>query len=163
MRWVGIFLHAPVNLGKMMMETVQTGKTDQTAPQTKKAQRGQVFIYGKWCKGCQICVTFCPTGVLAMDGSGEHPLVAQRPPLAQPPASARGSAPRPQRLPPAPHPASLFRAPPAWLHPWSPAPAIFAYASPPPAIRSSTPSKKRHAKWLALPRDTCSSRTSIVL
>jgi len=59
-----------------MMESVQSGKTEQATPPPKKAVRGQVFIYGKWCKGCHICVTFCPTGVLAMDGSGEHPLVA---------------------------------------------------------------------------------------
>ena len=42
----------------------------------KKKPRGQVFIYGKWCKGCTICVKFCPTGVLEMDGTGEHPFVA---------------------------------------------------------------------------------------
>lgn len=41
----------------------------------KKGPRGQVFIYGRWCKGCQICVAFCPTGVLEMDESGDYPIV----------------------------------------------------------------------------------------
>jgi 2-oxoglutarate ferredoxin oxidoreductase subunit delta len=59
------------------MESVQIEKTDQAAvPEVKKGARGQVFIYGKWCKGCHICVTFCPTGVLEMDEAGDHPFVA---------------------------------------------------------------------------------------
>jgi 2-oxoglutarate ferredoxin oxidoreductase subunit delta len=48
----------------------------KTIGENKKKQRGQVFIYGKWCKGCHICVKFCPTGVLEMDESGDHPFVA---------------------------------------------------------------------------------------
>jgi len=59
------------------MMDVQIEKTGQAgAPEVKKGARGQVFLYGKWCKGCHICVTFCPTGVLEMDGSGDHPFVA---------------------------------------------------------------------------------------
>jgi 2-oxoglutarate ferredoxin oxidoreductase subunit delta len=44
------------------------------APHTRRA-RGQVIIFGMWCKGCRLCVEFCPTGVLAFDG-GERPIVA---------------------------------------------------------------------------------------
>jgi 2-oxoglutarate ferredoxin oxidoreductase subunit delta len=29
----------------------------------KKGPRGQVTIFANWCKGCGICVAFCPTGV----------------------------------------------------------------------------------------------------
>lgn len=43
---------------------------------TRKAPRGEVIIYATWCKGCTICVEFCPTGVLAMHPSGRHPIVA---------------------------------------------------------------------------------------
>lgn len=28
----------------------------------------QIDIYEKWCKGCTICVEFCPQDVLAMNG-----------------------------------------------------------------------------------------------
>lgn len=42
----------------------------------RKAPRGEVIIYATWCKGCTICVEFCPTGVLAMHPSGRHPIVA---------------------------------------------------------------------------------------
>jgi 2-oxoglutarate ferredoxin oxidoreductase subunit delta len=51
----------------------------QTASETrtpKRGPRGIVTIYGKWCKGCGLCVEFCPTGVLALD-TNDHPYVAQ--------------------------------------------------------------------------------------
>ena len=31
----------------------------------------QVRIYPDWCKGCGICVAFCPAGVFAMDPQGK--------------------------------------------------------------------------------------------
>jgi len=42
---------------------------------TSKGPRGEVILYATWCKGCQICVEFCPTHVLAMDANGNHPIV----------------------------------------------------------------------------------------
>ena len=48
----------------------------KTPGENKKEPRGQVFIHGKWCKGCHICVKFCPVAVLEMDASGDHPIVA---------------------------------------------------------------------------------------
>ncbi|MBI5375956.1 MAG: 4Fe-4S binding protein [Candidatus Schekmanbacteria bacterium] len=33
---------------------------------TKKAK--EIRINEKWCKGCEICVAFCPTNVLEMKG-----------------------------------------------------------------------------------------------
>ncbi len=30
----------------------------------RRVRRGQVIIFGMWCKGCGLCVEFCPTGVL---------------------------------------------------------------------------------------------------
>jgi 2-oxoglutarate ferredoxin oxidoreductase subunit delta len=48
----------------------------QAAPVApKKGPRGEVTIYAKWCKGCHICVEFCPPKVLAMDATDEHPRV----------------------------------------------------------------------------------------
>jgi 2-oxoglutarate ferredoxin oxidoreductase subunit delta len=48
-------------------------KKDETG-QAKRGPRGFVTIYGKWCKGCGLCVEFCPTGVLALD-INDHPYV----------------------------------------------------------------------------------------
>lgn len=42
---------------------------------TRKGPRGKVIVYATWCKGCQICVEFCPTKVLAMHPNGNHPIV----------------------------------------------------------------------------------------
>ena len=41
----------------------------------RKGPRGQVVIFANWCKGCSLCVDFCPTGVLVLD-EDEHPVVA---------------------------------------------------------------------------------------
>ncbi|AZR72818.1 hypothetical protein BBF96_05070 [Anoxybacter fermentans] len=30
-------------------------------------RKGKVSIRSEWCKGCNICVSFCPTGVLALE------------------------------------------------------------------------------------------------
>lgn len=40
-----------------------------------KGARGQVVIYATWCKGCRICVEFCPTQVLSMGPHDDHPTV----------------------------------------------------------------------------------------
>ncbi len=40
----------------------------------KKGPRGQVTVFANWCKGCGLCVAFCPTGVLALDAD-DHPVV----------------------------------------------------------------------------------------
>lgn len=41
----------------------------------KKGPRGEVTLFAKWCKGCHICVEFCPAKVLAMDPDDNHPRV----------------------------------------------------------------------------------------
>jgi len=45
------------------------------APVTPKGPRGEVIIYARWCKGCGICVEFCPPKVLAMDPGDDFPRV----------------------------------------------------------------------------------------
>lgn len=40
----------------------------------RRPPRGRVVIFGMWCKGCRLCVEFCPTGVLVLEG--DHPVVA---------------------------------------------------------------------------------------
>ena len=55
---------------------------DQSAVQVsreKKARpprpRGRVTIFGTWCKGCGICIEFCPQGVFESNGQG-RPIIA---------------------------------------------------------------------------------------
>ena len=42
----------------------------------ERGPRGQVVIFGTWCKGCGLCAAFCPTGVLALDPDGRPVVVA---------------------------------------------------------------------------------------
>ncbi|MFN2241052.1 MAG: ferredoxin family protein [Anaerolineae bacterium] len=37
--------------------------------------RGLVTIFGTWCKGCGLCIEFCPQGVFVANGQG-RPVVA---------------------------------------------------------------------------------------
>jgi 2-oxoglutarate ferredoxin oxidoreductase subunit delta len=53
--------------------TAQPAVTDAPA-RPKRGPRGQVIIFGTWCKGCGLCAAFCPTGVLDLDRDG-HPIV----------------------------------------------------------------------------------------
>ena len=41
----------------------------------KKVPRGEVFIFAKWCKGCHICVEFCPTQVFEFDKEKNTPII----------------------------------------------------------------------------------------
>jgi 2-oxoglutarate ferredoxin oxidoreductase subunit delta len=59
-----------------MPDISPTAPTASLPPvQPKKGPRGEVIIYATWCKGCRICVEFCPTKVLAMDANEDHPRV----------------------------------------------------------------------------------------
>jgi 2-oxoglutarate ferredoxin oxidoreductase subunit delta len=51
---------------------VQTVSGSSSKPE--REPRGQVVIFGLWCKGCGLCVEFCPTGVLAL-GEDDRPVV----------------------------------------------------------------------------------------
>ena len=50
-----------------MAEITQSTPLPVAAP-PKKGPRGEVIIFATWCKGCHICVEFCPTKVLEMKG-----------------------------------------------------------------------------------------------
>ena len=45
------------------------------APKERRPRpRGHVTIFGTWCKGCGICIEFCPQGVFEANGQG-RPIV----------------------------------------------------------------------------------------
>ncbi len=37
-------------------------------------QKGKVTVKSEWCKGCNICVAFCPKGVLALQKNVSVPV-----------------------------------------------------------------------------------------
>lgn len=56
----------------MAVETVlqEAGAFHAPAVQDRDIQRGQRYsirLYGKWCKGCGLCIAFCPKGVFTED------------------------------------------------------------------------------------------------
>lgn len=58
-----------------MSESLTEKATKETSPRLKRGPRGRVTIFGMWCKGCRLCVEFCPTGVLAFVEDKEQPSV----------------------------------------------------------------------------------------
>ena len=50
--------------------------TDEEKNKTaqKRRPRGEVRVFGWWCKGCGLCIAFCPAEVFEADEEG-HPHV----------------------------------------------------------------------------------------
>lgn len=47
---------------------------DVEGPEPRRV-RGYVRVFQNWCKGCGLCIAFCPRQVFAEDGE-HHPVVA---------------------------------------------------------------------------------------
>ena len=67
-----------------MAEQVVKSNTVEDKNKSKKSRlRGKVFINEEGCKGCKICVEFCPADVLALskgfNTKGYHPVVLINP------------------------------------------------------------------------------------
>jgi 2-oxoglutarate ferredoxin oxidoreductase subunit delta len=56
-------------------EEPTTAESRDPAKPRKKLPRGEVHIFDNWCKGCGLCIAFCPQEVLEANGEG-HPVVA---------------------------------------------------------------------------------------
>jgi 2-oxoglutarate ferredoxin oxidoreductase subunit delta len=50
----------------------ETAPVEEPKPRRPRVRR--IDIFRAWCKGCGICVAFCPRGVLAIDEDG-YPFV----------------------------------------------------------------------------------------
>lgn len=55
-------------------ETVSTSM-DQAPPKPRRSTRSQVQVFRNWCKGCGICIAFCPRQVF-VEGEENRPIVA---------------------------------------------------------------------------------------
>jgi 2-oxoglutarate ferredoxin oxidoreductase subunit delta len=63
-----------VNMSDIVINDAQaSSKLDESAREQRKP-RGKVTIFGLWCKGCGLCVEFCPTGVFELN-EDDHPQV----------------------------------------------------------------------------------------
>ena len=49
-------------------------QTSGDAKSRRKRARGHVTVFGTWCKGCGLCIEFCPQGVFEANGQG-RPIV----------------------------------------------------------------------------------------
>jgi len=60
---------------KQVEESPQAAAVDAPAAR-KKRPRGRVHVFDNWCKGCGICIAFCPQQVFEVDDEG-RPIVAR--------------------------------------------------------------------------------------
>jgi 2-oxoglutarate ferredoxin oxidoreductase subunit delta len=61
-------------MSDVLVPGIQKPVEKKALAKPQKGPRGQVIIFGMWCKGCGLCVEFCPTKVLALDVD-DHPVV----------------------------------------------------------------------------------------
>ena len=54
---------------------VKAMRQEKKTQPRRKRPRGHVTVYPNWCKGCDLCIEFCPTGVLA-HGPDDRVIVA---------------------------------------------------------------------------------------
>jgi 2-oxoglutarate ferredoxin oxidoreductase subunit delta len=61
---------------RFIVATVERAREETTTkPRRAKPQRARVRVFGRWCKGCGLCIAFCPKDVFAEDDQ-HHPVVA---------------------------------------------------------------------------------------
>ena len=46
--------------------TAPLGADTEPRPQKRRTPRGEVHVFENWCKGCGLCIAFCPQGVLVL-------------------------------------------------------------------------------------------------
>jgi 2-oxoglutarate ferredoxin oxidoreductase subunit delta len=57
----------------MIVEQATLERIDtEPRPYKRRLPRGEVHVFDNWCKGCGLCIAFCPSDVLVL-GSGNRP------------------------------------------------------------------------------------------
>jgi 2-oxoglutarate ferredoxin oxidoreductase subunit delta len=55
--------------GDSVVNKASTGQKRERQP-GRRRRRGRVTVFPNWCKGCNLCIEFCPTGVLEQGQDG---------------------------------------------------------------------------------------------
>jgi 2-oxoglutarate ferredoxin oxidoreductase subunit delta len=59
----------------MEQKTALKEETVASAPKTRGRRRGVVRVYDRWCKGCGLCIAFCPQQVFSLGPDGKSQVV----------------------------------------------------------------------------------------
>lgn len=51
-------------------DTAEAGKTPAPPASKRPRRRVEITIFDRWCKGCGLCSTFCPTQTIEADEEG---------------------------------------------------------------------------------------------
>ena len=57
-------------------ERASPPEADGQSQPTQKRPKGRVVVFENWCKGCGICIVFCPANVLTANGEGRPQVTA---------------------------------------------------------------------------------------
>lgn len=63
-----------MTVGELALQTDDVAM-EEAGPEHHRGPRGYVRVFQNWCKGCGLCIAFCPRQVLAEDAE-HHPVVA---------------------------------------------------------------------------------------
>jgi len=53
-----------------VVDATSSSPLEETKEEEILPLRAEVVVFDNWCKGCGLCVAFCPRGVLEMNGGG---------------------------------------------------------------------------------------------
>lgn len=67
---------APASPAKPEPKAAQPAAPKAKGPAAKKGKTN-VFVYPDWCKGCGLCVAFCPAKVLELGPDGKSTVVRE--------------------------------------------------------------------------------------
>ena len=59
-----------IRTSKGVNRQVSTDNSESSKRKKRKLPRGRVTVFPNWCKGCGLCVEFCPTHVLEQGNDG---------------------------------------------------------------------------------------------
>lgn len=64
---------ATIAMVDKIAEDTAAGEPQTGQPAARRVRHGEVRVFGHWCKGCGLCIAFCPRNVFVAGADG-HPL-----------------------------------------------------------------------------------------